>query len=325
VGDGASGLFPDVVDGEEGKEGKEDRGDLSSDDNNYSNDSSYLNTDSPHRLLTGIQYIINSAIIHTREHLKGGGKIDNIAKFICQSTIARLKHAAPAILSKSTFPKTLLTEVELAKFASKVKTFGASGKRSKEQATAAAAHAAKVVSSLPKNSIQAWTDGSKLGKSPRGPTGGGAMIVETGMSTPLQLLKYHLGCDSTNQAAELWAIGGALATIRGDYFTENTEVHVFSDSKFSIDCITGVYTSKKLHSIAKHVIALVNQYPKNTIFFHHVAGHAGIPGNEIADGLANEGATFSKHLDTSYDLPNIARTFGFNHQLIREEYPGDIT
>ena len=56
--------------------------------------------------------------------------------------------------------------------------------------------------------------------------------------------------------------------------------------------------------------------PKNLVQFHHVAGHAGIPGNEVADELANAGAKYSERELISHDLPYIAATYGFNHQLI---------
>jgi ribonuclease HI len=276
----------------------------------------------PHKLLTGIQYLINSTVIYTRENIKAGSKIDDVAKLICKSTIARMAHVAPASLTKSMFPESRFTEEDLHNFAKKVKTFGASGKRSQEQTKAAAAHAEKLVKTLSANTKQIWTDGSKLGKGSQGPTGAGAMIIDTGADAPTHLLKYHLGV-STNQVAELWAIGGALTTIRDENLTEDTEIHIFSDSDFSIKCITGVYASQKLHSIIKHITALVEQFPKNTVHFHHVAGHAGIPGNDIADDLANTGAQYSKKHLTTHNLTIIIETHGFNHQLIIDDNYGE--
>jgi ribonuclease HI len=271
--------------------------------------------DNAQQIRLGIQYIINSTILFTREHLKAGGRIDNVSKLICDSAIAKVAHLAPTILTKSALPENRFTEEDLNKFAKKVKSFGASGKRTQEQTAAALAHAEFLVNSLPTNSIQIWSDGSKMGKGARGPTGAGAIIKETGSEIPIHRLTYHLG-DSTNQAAEIWAIGGALETLRGDYNAEAKDIYVFSDSDFAIKCITGFYTSKVHHNIVKQVIALVASFPKNSVHFQHIAGHAGIPGNEAADALAKEGAVYSERSPILHDLPYIAKTFGFNHQLI---------
>ena len=144
------------------------------------------------------------------------------------------------------------------------------------------------------------------------------MIVDTGAETPSHLLIYNLG-ESTNQVAEIWAIGGALSTLRDGYIPEDTEIHIFSDSDFSIKCITGHYASPKHHNIIKHVIALVGLFPRKSVHFHHVAGHAGIAGNETADDLANQGAEISERSLVLHNLPDIAKTYGFNHLLIKDD------
>ena len=213
---------------------------------------------------------------------------------------------------------------EYQKFAKKVKRFGASGKRTSEQAAAAARHAENIVRALPQSSIQAWTDGSKLGKGSRGPTGAGALILKTGTAEPLHKLTFHLG-DSTNQAAEIWAIGGALETIKDELLPVGTEIHIFSDSEFSINCLQGKYSSTTHYGLLKHVLSHINSFPRKTIYFHHVAGHAGIPGNEIADELANVGAKYSERFLMTHDLHCIAKTYGFNHQILREEFNGANT
>ena len=277
-----------------------------------------------HQFLTGVQYILNSAILFTREHIKAGGKLGVPSDYIRNSTIERLAHVAPATLTRAVYPDNKFTEEDLQKYAKKITTFGASGKRSKEQTLAAAASTANIVKKLPKNSIQAWTDGSKLGKGPKGPTGAGAMIIHTDNLSTSHHLTYHLG-ESTNQAAELWAIGGALETIRNDKIESNTEIHIFSDSDFSIKCLTGIYNSKVHYNIIKHIANLIDYFPRNSVHFHHVAGHAGIMGNDIADALANKGAQRSKLATSNMDLPFIARTYGFNHQLVRDDHYGVIT
>jgi len=267
--------------------------------------------DKTQQTLIGFQYLINSTILFTREHLKAGGRIGDVSKLICNSAIARVAYLAPNVLTKAALPGNRFTEEELRNFAKKVKSFGASGKRMLEQATASAAHADSLVCSLPPNSIQIWTAGSTSGKDARGPTGAGALVKETGNEIPTHRLAYHLG-DSTNQVAIFWAIGGALETMRWDNSAEVKDIHVFSDSVFAINCITGLGTPREQHDIVKYVSALVALFP-NTVHFHLIAGHAGI---DAADEIARKGAEYSERKKKLFDLPNIAKSFGFNHQLI---------
>jgi ribonuclease HI len=286
--------------------------------NNHNNHTTFKrNSKKPNtnNLLTGVQYLINSSVLFTREHLKAGGRIDDVARLVCKSTIARIAHLAPSILTNSSLPGNHFSEEDLKKFAKKIKSFGASGKRTQEQTTAAAAHAAELVKSLPRNSTQIWTDGSMLGSGKRGPAGAGVMITKTGSNVPTHLLQYHLG-EGTNQLGEIWAIGGALETMIADMDMGNVNIHIFTDSEYAIKCITGGYASRTHYNIIKHIIALLRLLPRNAVKFHHIAGHAGIPGNETADGLAKAGALHSKRELISIDLPYIAATYGFNHQLI---------
>ena len=278
----------------------------------------------PHHLLTGIQYLFNSAVLFTREHIKAGGSVGETAAYIANSTIARILHCTPESLTTSVFPRNQFTAEELMKFASAVKSFGAAGRRTQEQTKAAAKAAEVIINNLPKNSIQIWTDGSKTGTGPSGPTGAGAYVIYTGASSPTHQLKYYLG-QSTNQTAELWAIGGALTTVREESWEKGTEFHIFSDSEFSINCLKGVYPAKVHYNIVKLIKEIIDTFPKDSITFHKVAGHAGIPGNEIADELANHGAKHSEHLTVEIDLQFIAKTYGFNHLILRDELYGDIT
>jgi ribonuclease HI len=262
-----------------------------------------------------VQYVINSVLLFAREHSKAKGKIGNCAEYVSNSVIARIAHISPASLTNSTFPNNTFSEKELKQFASKIKSFGSSGKRSAEQANAAAAFIESVVNKLPKGTVQIWTDGSKLGKGSRGPAGAGVYITHTGGDNPDQKLCYALG-ESTNQGGEIWAVGGALATLNENLLSPNTEIHIFSDSDFTIKCLTGHYNSKVHHLLIKQVKELVGLFPKKSIHFHHVAGHAGIPGNEVADLLANEGARHSEISHVMLELPHIAKVYGFNHIVV---------
>lgn len=112
----------------------------------------------------------------------------------------------------------------------------------------------------------------------------------------------------TNQRAELTAIKVALEVI----LTENsstTRYDISTDSSYSIKCLTkwavnwqrnGWKNTKKQpvenQDIIRPCLNLLEQvnsrYRENgwdQLQFFHVPGHAGIPGNEMADRLANEG------------------------------------
>ena len=78
------------------------------------------NNTSPHHLLTGIQYLFNSAVLFTREHIKAGGSVGETAAYIANSTIARISHLAPTVLTNSSLPGNRLSEEDLKKFAKKV-------------------------------------------------------------------------------------------------------------------------------------------------------------------------------------------------------------
>ena len=275
-------------------------------------------------LLTGIQYMINSSVLFAREYIKAGGKIRGVADYICNSTIERIGFCSPATLSASVLPNNRLSEDELKKFASKVKSFGSAGKRTQEQTAAAARAAETIVKSLPPNSLQIWTDGSKTGKGPSGPAGAGAYIIYTGDTTPKHQLIYYLG-NSTNQVAEIWAIGGALTTVRDDNLADGIAINIFSDSEFTLKCLNGINNSKVHYNLFKLINDIMGSFPKNSITLHKVAGHAGIPGNDIADGLANQGALYSDSISVTLDLTLIAQTYGFNHQILRDDLYGDIT
>ena len=191
-------------------------------------------------------------------------------------------------------------------------SFGVSGCRTTEQAEAAKCFIDGLLESLPAGSLQVWTDGSKLGRGTDGPTGAGALIHYTGDSDPSYKLSYHLGT-STNQVAEIWAIGGALEQLEELGGVMGRLIHIFTDSKFTINCLTGVYQTHKHYSLTKLVLMLIRQLNIPPTNFHHVPGHVGIAKNEEADDLAKAGAQFSKDNNETFNLHSIATDYGFNH------------
>ena len=224
------------------------------------------------------------------------------------------------MLVPSALPNNRFSQDQLDNFAKRVKTFGASGKRTAEQAAAAKLKFQGIVDSLPEGSIQIWPDGSKLGKPAKGPTGAGAVIYCTPSPKPLFNLVYQLGI-STNNTAEFWAIGGALTTILDNNLDKNREIHIFTDSQFVLNCLTGVYQSATHYKITSTILQLIKRCwskPK----FYHVPGHADIPGNEAADALAKEGAHHSEGSQETLPLMDILTNLGFNYLSIEH---GEVT
>ena len=258
--------------------------------------------------------MFNFLVWKTRESIKDGkeaaaGVIDRIAR----STLNRISWLTPASLTDDQLPGNQIPEEEKNKYASRVRSYGASGKRTAAQQAAARAAAKKLQAELPENAIEIWTDGSRIGKAVPGPAGAGAIIMQNQVAQ--QELTYYLG-ESTNQAAELWAIGGALETL-ADYDSGDNEIHVFTDSQFSIDCLTGrCHSTKHYLRIAK--AKKIARKLRGKVHYHHVAGHAGIPGNEHADKLANAGALYSKqHAGfEELSLDDILEHYSFNYLKI---------
>ena len=260
-----------------------------------------------------MQYVFNFLVFKTREAIEKGEQRDGAATRISSCCIHRLGWLAPSALTDRQLPGNRIAEKAKRDFASRIRSYGSSGKRTAEQAEAAKEAVKKIQQNLPKRAIEVWTDGSKIGKASSGPAGAGVYIKRKGQE-PIEIT-YYLG-DSTNQVAELWAIGGAL-----EYFAEQGEekeqVHIFSDSQFALDCLSGKIFSKKHF----YIVAKVKKWARNrkgAVHYHHVAGHANITENDIADKLAKAGAEYSK-THSSFDmlgLEDILDHYSFNYLRI---------
>ena len=110
----------------------------------------------------------------------------------------------------------------------------------------------------------------------------------------------------TNQRAELYAIYAALSVATKK---NNLDIHIYSDSKYSIECVTNWINTWKQNGwmtatkkpvknldIIKPINNIINKY-KGTISFHHINSHTGNDdyysiNNDIADQLAKNGSCF---------------------------------
>lgn len=105
---------------------------------------------------------------------------------------------------------------------------------------------------------------------------------------------------ATNQLAELYALHLALKKCFFDKSLDNELINIYTDSKYSIDCLTtwrkkweknGWRTVNGKPVKYQSLIRLSVYYlSMQNVQLHHVRGHQGVYGNEQADRLASLGA-----------------------------------
>lgn len=123
-----------------------------------------------------------------------------------------------------------------------------------------------------------------------GKAGSGIAIYKD--STKPRLLYGDYIANGTNNIAELNALHKALLISK-----DNPKSIIYSDSKYSIDCITKwAYSWKKNNwqkkggeiknlELIKEIHSLYETL-KNSITIKHIKGHSGVEGNELADRMA---------------------------------------
>ena len=136
--------------------------------------------------------------------------------------------------------------------------------------------------------IRIYTDGACRGNP--GPGGWGALILKDN-----EEIKLNGGQnDTTNNQMELTAVIKAL-----DFFSESSELEIFTDSKYVMDGITEYIKKWKVNGwktaskkpvknsdLWKQLDYLTTQH---SIKWNWVKGHSGHRENDIADELANLG------------------------------------
>ena len=136
--------------------------------------------------------------------------------------------------------------------------------------------------------IKIYTDGACRGNP--GPGGWGALILKDN-----EEIKLNGGQnDTTNNQMELTAVIKAL-----DFFSESTEIEIFTDSKYVMDGITEYIKKWKVNgwkTASKKPVKnsdlwkqLDELSAQHSISWNWVKGHSGHRENDIADELANLG------------------------------------
>ncbi|QLE85846.1 ribonuclease HI [Shewanella sp. Scap07] len=152
---------------------------------------------------------------------------------------------------------------------------------------------AKLLAAKPNSDIDIYTDG---GCEPNpGEAGSGIAVYKTGQLDQLWYGLYHP--DGTNNSAELNALYQALLLAK-KYIALDLQVHIHSDSQYSLNCITNwAYSWKakgwkrktagdiKNLTIIQQAHALYDEI-KEQVTISHVAAHIGIEGNELADRMS---------------------------------------
>lgn len=152
--------------------------------------------------------------------------------------------------------------------------------------------------------ITIYTDGSARGNP--GPGGYGAVLMagkhRKDLSEGFKL--------TTNNRMELLAVIVSLETLKAN----NAEVTIYSDSKYVVDAIEKKWVfnwqkkgfkNKKNPDLWRRFLEV---YPKHSVKFIWIKGHANIPGNEEADALA----VAASH------LPNLQDDMGYLQSLQNE-------
>ncbi len=166
--------------------------------------------------------------------------------------------------------------------------FGKAGERSEEQAALAADAARKLILELEARAVLCFTDGACRGNP--GPAGAGAVVV---------LRDGRRGEESralgraTNNVGELTAILLALRLLEDATIDRQSEVAIFTDSKYAHGVLCLDWKAKANTELVDDLRRKLRSWPNAQI--HWIAGHVGVEGNERADELANEGVGGRSH------------------------------
>jgi len=130
--------------------------------------------------------------------------------------------------------------------------------------------------------ITIYTDGAALGNPGKG---GYGIVMKAGKHRKELSEGYRL---TTNNRMELLSVIVALETLKNP----GSDATVYSDSKYVVDAVEQKWVfewEKKGFKKKKNVDLwqrFLTIYPKHTVKFVWVKGHAGIPENERCDELA---------------------------------------
>ncbi|MCA1644051.1 MAG: hypothetical protein LC797_00830 [Chloroflexi bacterium] len=151
----------------------------------------------------------------------------------------------------------------------------------------------------------AYTDGACFGN-PDGPGGWGAAVFPPGDGVPWKLWG-HLSSTTNNRAEAL----GVLAAI--EWVPAGARLHLHSDSELTVRILEGRYKAKANPEIWAEIRRIKDE-KSLSLTQEWVRGHAGDPGNELADLLSKLGAA-------NGDMDRLARLDGTDTPTRPKEPP----
>jgi ribonuclease HI len=144
----------------------------------------------------------------------------------------------------------------------------------------------------------AYTDGACFGN-PSGPGGWGAVVYAPGDAAVWELWG-HLSSTSNNRAEALGVLGAL------EWVPPGSTVTIRSDSQLTVRILEGQYKVKANPDIWD-AIRTTRSERRLAVRAEWLRGHAGDPGNELADRLSKIGALNGRVQDLDLDAPPARR------------------
>ena len=151
--------------------------------------------------------------------------------------------------------------------------------------------------------IVAFTDGSALGNP--GPTGSGAVVYHTGLSSEPTPLASAVSKQSNNVHGEIFAIKLACSNIKTTINQHHRSVNFFCDCQTAILVIANLERAENYSELIREIQMTFFDLQLNynvDINMYWVPGHAGIAQNETADNLAKIGAQQAISTDLTHPV-----------------------
>lgn len=163
--------------------------------------------------------------------------------------------------------------------------FGSAGTRTAAQASAAKSAAQDLVASFSPEAAIGFTDGACKGNP--GPAGAGAVLKLPGGE---HRERYRALGRATNNVGELTGVLLALELLDEAGFPTTSQAEILMDSQYA----HGVLSKGWKANVNQELIATIKARLKTRkVRLHWIAGHVGVPENERADALANQGVAES--------------------------------